>query len=441
MKRTHIHFALCSNRKWLIPLLFVSTISLIVVLIASPAQDKSNRTANSSEDSDANSGGRPPEPPRLAYLLSGTGGDGRRMRRLLLAAYHPRNYYLLHLDLGASDSERLELAKYVKSEAVVREFRNVMVVGKPGPVTYKGPTMIARTLHAVAILLKKAKWDWFINLGASDYPLVPQDDLLHIFSYLPRDLNFLDHTSDIGWKEVQRARPIIIDPGLYHSKKSGVFWAKEKRSLPSSFKLFMGSEWVVLTRSFLEFSVWGWDNLPRTLLMYYTNFMESPDGYFHTLVCNHKDYQNTTVNHDLRYIRWDNPPKEHPINLTLEHFDDMVQSGAPFAHTFAKDDPVLDKIDQDLLKRSDGRFTPGGWCTGNSVLDKDPCVVHGSSYAVKPSVVRNMDGMMMAQAMGGDVAVGKGGEGAGSGGVGDGREQRWRHWWSGGTGVGLLKKL
>ena len=26
-------------------------------------------------------------------------------------------------------------------------------------------------------------------------------DLLHIFSYLPRDLNFLEHTSSIGWKE------------------------------------------------------------------------------------------------------------------------------------------------------------------------------------------------------------------------------------------------
>ena len=25
-------------------------------------------------------------------------------------------------------------------------------------------------------------------------------DLLHTFSYLPRDLNFIDHTSDIGWK-------------------------------------------------------------------------------------------------------------------------------------------------------------------------------------------------------------------------------------------------
>lgn len=49
----------------------------------------------------------------------------------------------------------------------------------------------------------------------------------------------------------QRARPIIIDPGLYHSKKSDVFWAKEKRSMPASFKLFMGT---VLT--FALISVW-----------------------------------------------------------------------------------------------------------------------------------------------------------------------------------------
>lgn len=39
----------------------------------------------------------------------------------------------------------------------------------------------------------------------------------------------------------QRARPLIIDPALYQSKKSGVFWAKEKRSMPASFKLFTGT--------------------------------------------------------------------------------------------------------------------------------------------------------------------------------------------------------
>uniref|UniRef100_A0A5B6ZDF4 Putative xylosyltransferase n=1 Tax=Davidia involucrata TaxID=16924 RepID=A0A5B6ZDF4_DAVIN len=249
MKRTHI--PLCFDRKWLMPLVLISTLSLILLLTLTLGHDKSSSKTGSSsynsksKASDSNLGGGsdrlgPPKLPRFAYLLSGTKGDGPRLRRLLQAVYHPRNYYLLHLDLEASDIERLELAKYVKSEAVLREFKNVMVVGKANLVTYKGPTMIASTLHAIAILLKKANgWDWFINLSASDYPLMPQDDLLHIFSYLPRDLNFLEHTNNIGWKEFQRARPIIIDPALYHSKKSGVFWAKEKRFMPASFKLFV----------------------------------------------------------------------------------------------------------------------------------------------------------------------------------------------------------
>ncbi|WJZ93301.1 hypothetical protein VitviT2T_012252 [Vitis vinifera] len=395
MKRTQPR--ICFDRKWFPPLIFGSVLSLILLLSVSLGRVKSSSSTDFSRfdpkstvyESNFGSESRSglPKLPRFAYMISGTKGDGARLRRVLQAVYHPRNYYLLHLDLEASDAERLELAKYAKSEAVIKEFKNVMVVGKANLVTYKGPTMIASTLHAISIFLKQAKdWDWFINLSASDYPLMSQDDLLHIFSYLPRDLNFLEHTSNIGWKEYQRARPIIIDPGLYHSKKSGVFWAKEKRVMPASFKLFMGSAWVVLTKSFLEFCVWGWDNLPRTLLMYYTNVLSSPEGYFHTVICNHKDYQNTTVNHDLHYIRWDNPPKQHPITLTVEHFNDMVNSGAPFARKFAKDDPVLNKIDKELLKRLDGQFTPGGWCVGNSASVKDPCVVYGSPNSIKPTI-------------------------------------------------------
>ncbi|KAF5810907.1 putative glycosyl transferase, family 14, beta-glucuronosyltransferase GlcAT14A/B/C [Helianthus annuus] len=63
--------------------------------------------------------------------------------------------------------------------------------------------MVSNTLRACAILLKKFKdWDWFINLSASDYPLVTQDDLLFIFCDLKRDLNFIKHTSKLGWKEL-----------------------------------------------------------------------------------------------------------------------------------------------------------------------------------------------------------------------------------------------
>ncbi|KAF3501394.1 hypothetical protein F2Q69_00040978 [Brassica cretica] len=117
------------------------------------------------------------EVPRLAYLISGTKGDSHRMMRTLEAVYHPRNQYVLHLDLEAPPKERLKLAMSVKSDPTLREVANV----------------------PVAVFLKESlDWDWFINLSASDYPLVTQDDLLCVFSNLSRNLNFIEHTKFTG---------------------------------------------------------------------------------------------------------------------------------------------------------------------------------------------------------------------------------------------------
>lgn len=38
----------------------------------------------------------------------------------------------------------------------------------------------------------------------------------------------------------QRAKPIIIDPGLYQNKKTDIFWATQRRALPTAFRLFTG---------------------------------------------------------------------------------------------------------------------------------------------------------------------------------------------------------
>jgi beta-glucuronosyltransferase len=86
--------------------------------------------------------------------------------------------------------------------------------------------------------------------------------------------------------------------------------------------------------------------------MYFTNFLSSSEGYFHTVICNSEHYQNTTVNSDLRFMAWDKPPLTHPVNLTTDHFDAMANNGAPFAHSFANDNSVLDMIDAKLLGRA-----------------------------------------------------------------------------------------
>lgn len=203
MKRSHIPPLL--DRKWLAPLLITSALSLLLFLSLSllnarfpppPAPGFSGRRPPHSLLLPGGGGGGSssglPRLPRLAYLITGTKDDGARAKRLLQAVYHPRNYYLIHLDLEAPESERLELARYVKSEGVAREFGNVMVIGDADLVTSKGPTMIASTLHAIAVLLKRAEdWDWFINLSASDYPLLPQDGWFVVFP-LCEPMNFTE---------------------------------------------------------------------------------------------------------------------------------------------------------------------------------------------------------------------------------------------------------
>ncbi|KAJ9708357.1 hypothetical protein PVL29_000413 [Vitis rotundifolia] len=324
-------------------------------------------------------------PPAFAYYISGGRGHKDRILRLLLAVYHPRNRYLLHLGADASDEERRLLASAVKSVPAIRAFGNVDVVGKPDRLTYMGSSNIAATLRAASILLRvDSGWNWFITLSAMDYPLITQDDLSHVFSSVRRDLNFIDHTSDLGWKESQRVHPIVVDPSIYLARRSQIFHATEKRPTPDSFKFFTGSPWVILNRSFLEFCILGWDNLPRTLLMYFTNVILSDEGYFHSVICNSPEFRNTTVNNDLRYVIWDSPPKMEPHFLNVSDYDQTVQSGAAFARQFKKDDPVLNMIDEKILKRGRNRVVPGAWCTGRKSWWMDPCSNWGDANVLRP---------------------------------------------------------
>ncbi|KAL1195764.1 Beta-glucuronosyltransferase GlcAT14B [Cardamine amara subsp. amara] len=278
--------------------------------------------------------------PRFAYLVSGSKGDLESLWRILRVLYHPRNQYIVHLDLESPVDDRLELASRINNDPMYSKTGNVYMITKANLVTYTGPTMVANTLHACAILLKRSpNWDWFINLSASDYPLVTQDDLLHTFSTLDRNLNFIEHTSHLKWKNEKRAMPIMIDPGLYMLNKSNVFWVKPTRSLPTAFKLFTGSAWMVLSRSFVEYTIW--------------------------VICNVPEFSKTAVNHDLHYIAWNNPPRQHPLALSLRDMEQMIARGSAFGRKFRSNDPVLDKIDQELLKRTNETgFTPGGWCGG-----------------------------------------------------------------------------
>uniref|UniRef100_A0A453J011 Beta-glucuronosyltransferase GlcAT14A n=4 Tax=Aegilops tauschii subsp. strangulata TaxID=200361 RepID=A0A453J011_AEGTS len=322
-----------------------------------------------------------PAPPALAFLLTGSAGDADRLHRLLLATYHPRNLYLLLLDRAAPASDRVRLAREVR--AGPGRAGNVHVVGDPGFANPRGASALAAALHGASLLLQLGQgWDWFVHLDAGDYPLVAPDDLLHVLSYLPRDINFIQQTSYIGWKESRHIRPIVVDPGLYLSSRTDIFYATQKRELPSAYKLFTGSSSVILSRAFTEYCIVGTNNLPRTMLMYYTNMPLPHKKYFQTVLCNSPKFNRTVVNHDLHYWASDGTSKNEPRLLTLTDAENMTASSAAFGTRFAKDDPVLDHIDEEILQRLPGEPAPGGWCIGAG--DDSPCSVSGSTDVLRP---------------------------------------------------------
>uniref|UniRef100_A0ACD5VTN6 Uncharacterized protein n=1 Tax=Avena sativa TaxID=4498 RepID=A0ACD5VTN6_AVESA len=333
-----------------------------------------------SPDGDAASSATVPRrgayPPVLAYYISGGHGESVRMTRLLKAVYHPRNRYLLHLDAGTGAYERARLAGYVRSEQPFLEYGNVLVLGKGDSVDGRGASALAAVLRGASVLMRVgADWDWLVTLQASDYPLVTQDDLLHALSAVPRDLNFIDHRTDS-----ETAPVVVLDQNLLQSTNAEISFSSGRRARPDAFELFKGSPWTVLSRGFVEHCVVAPDNLPRTLLMYFSNALSPMEFYFQTVMANTARFRNSTVNHTFRVYVPDQGGQR-------SRFDAVAGSGAAFAGRFGDvdgDEALLQRIDDELLRRPLDGITPGQWCAGgDEEAAADNCSVGGDIDVVR----------------------------------------------------------
>ncbi|KAM3298375.1 hypothetical protein ACQJBY_040042 [Aegilops geniculata] len=171
---------------------------------------------------------------------------------------------------------------------------------------------------------------------------------------------------------LSRSARAMVDLELYMNETE----KRELRQLPTT--IFTGSASKVLSRPFVEYLIQGWKNLPRNLLV------SSPEAYFHTMACNAEEFRNTTVNHDMHYISWGDSPAHHPELINSSHWDGMLGSDAPFACKFGQDDPVLDRIDAELLSRQPGMLAPGSWSIGDTGGDGSFWIVRDAT-PLRPS--------------------------------------------------------
>ena len=160
-----------------------------------------------------------------------------------------------------------------------------------------------------------------------------------------------------------------------------------------------GSPCPILSRAFTEHCVAAPDNLPRTLLMYFSNTLEAKEFYFQTVMPNSPRFRNSTVNHSFRV---DVPPPQDADQKA--RYDALVSSGAAFAGRFGYDEALLQRIDEEVLRRPLDGITPGEWCAavGSGEDGAGECSVGGNIDAVRQGAA----GRKLASLMAGLVGTG-----------------------------------
>lgn len=176
---------------------------------------------------------------------------------------------------------------------------------------------------------------------------------------------------------------MIVDPRLYLQSAGRMFVGSEKRTTPNAFRFLTGSPHVILSHNLIQFALLGWENFPRTLLLYFSNTRLSQKSYFQTLACN-SAFSRTVINSNLRYADCKFPCSESRHSIRPMDFGRMLASGAAFAGNFPVNDPIMDVVDSVVLNRGKGMLAPGAWCLGRSWSGRVSCLEWGNVDILRP---------------------------------------------------------
>eukprot|EP00752_Nemacystus_decipiens_P018256 g16381.t2 len=278
---------------------------------------------------------------RIGYLIMLSGAEElQKTKRLLKAIYDPNNFYLVHLDRKDTRIVRTDLENFIK------DWNNVRMLVPALDVSWGGYTITLTAIFGICSMVQWSdEWDFFINLSASDFPLLPQSELTAVLGqYADVGMNFV---SGAPLNERNRVEVLIDDQGLYRetqTSKAGRPLKVAKARLPPSksmFTVYKGEFWVILHRSFCRYIEASPDNVARSLQAYFSRFRISDESYFQTVLC-HPLAPSFRVHPDnLRFVSW--PPVSeghyvlHPDPITSGvdgNVNVAMESGALFARKF-----------------------------------------------------------------------------------------------------------
>ncbi|CAB0001264.1 unnamed protein product [Nesidiocoris tenuis] len=229
---------------------------------------------------------------RIVFLLTLNGRAVRQVKRLIKALYHSSHFFYIHVDARQD---------YMMRELLQLELRhsNVRLSRRRHATIWGGASLLTMLLEAMADLVQSGwQWDFVINLSESDYPVKTNDQLVD-FLTANRDRNFVKSHGH----EVQR---FIQKQGLDKTfvECDAHMWRIGDRTLPDGIVIDGGSDWLALSRSFVEYlASGGSETLVQGLTTVFKHTLLPAESFFHTVLRNSM-FCESYVNNNLHVTNW-----------------------------------------------------------------------------------------------------------------------------------------
>uniref|UniRef100_A0A8C7YKN4 Xylosyltransferase 1 n=1 Tax=Oryzias sinensis TaxID=183150 RepID=A0A8C7YKN4_9TELE len=231
-------------------------------------------------------------PARIAFVLVVHGRASRQLQRLFKAIYHTSHYYYIHVDQRSDFLHREVLS-------LARQYPNVRVTPWRMATIWGGASLLTMYLRSMEDLLCMTDWSWdfFINLSAADFPIRTNEQLVAFLSK-HRSKNFIkSHGRD-------NAR-FIRKQGLdrLFLECDAHMWRLGDRKIPEGIAVDGGSDWFLLSRSFVDYVVNSGDKLVSSMKRFYAYTLLPAESFFHTVLEN-SAHCETMVDNNLRLTNW-----------------------------------------------------------------------------------------------------------------------------------------
>lgn len=180
------------------------------------------------------------------------------------------------------------------------KFTNIRLARTRFSTIWGGASLLTMLLQCMDDLLKSSyKWDFVINLSESDFP-VKKLEKLEEFLLANRNRNFVKGHG----RETQR---FIQKQGLDKTfvECDTHMWRIGDRKLPSGVQIDGGSDWVGLSKPFVEYILHNKDNdeLLKGLMVIFKHTLLPAESFFHTVLRNSK-FCGTYVDNNLHVTNW-----------------------------------------------------------------------------------------------------------------------------------------